>query len=91
MRMKSLMTAAEAAGYVMAPFEDDYADDEAASAGRLALPAPSEIVPDVAPSFDRSLPADRPRALGLDARSITEACLRSYWSVSQLITRRAAA
>ncbi len=80
MRMKSLMTVAEAAGYAMASYEIDPVEDADEAS---AVP----MVPDAAPVRRDALVPSRT----FSQKSLTESLLRGCMSFSGLLTRRAAA
>lgn len=88
MRMKSLQTAAEAAGFAMAPIDDHLFDDDAplavspADTGH-ALHSP---VPDAAPKFHAPAVV-QPYA----AKSYTDTLMRGLTGFGSLLTRRVTA
>lgn len=84
MRMKSLMTVAEAAGYAMASYEIDPVD-EVVDEPHAVPPLPDAVAPH-RPS-NALVPAARP----VMQKSLAESLLRSCMSFSGLLTRRAAA
>ena len=88
MRMKSLQTAAEAAGFAMAPIDDNLFDDDAP----FAIPhvggddGHHSPVPDAAPRFH--VPAVvQPYA----TRSYADSFMRGLTGFGSLLTRRAPA
>lgn len=87
MRIKSLQTAAEAAGYAMAPIEDDLFDDDAAVVQMTSDHGVSHApVPDAAPRFHAPVvvPPYPPK-------SYAEVVLRSLSGFGNMLTRRATA
>ncbi len=84
MRMKSLMTVAEAAGYAMASYEIDPVD-EVVDEPRAVPPLPDAIA--AHHHANALVPVARPAI----QKSLTESLLRSCMSFSGLLTRRAAA
>lgn len=85
MRMKSLMTAAEAAGYAMASYDLRSDDDDPVASVRTVRAEP--VLPDaVVPRHNALVPV-----IAETHKSLADALVRNWTSFGALISRRASA